>query len=1625
MAKKGKSKKKLIAGILLGIDNKPARMRGLRPVLNQLGFELELITPKDKNFLEQISKKWSLILLAGELSSLVPKIRNKRGSRQVPILLIYFKRQKNFRKNLLKGADDYLEAPISVSELEKRLRILIERAKLNLDSRILKIGSQVLQKIIASLLGDKNDFEVLRSASLEIGNLFPRHSCSIIMLDRERNRAIVVADARSEAELDIELDLKNYPEIRNVVETGRVLAIQDVQRHALLREVRAILATKSIYSLLLIPVYYFKELIGVIIIRSLKDKYEYTRADIHFARLIGEALAIALKNIRLARMAEAEAREKVSALKEARTEGAVSKRLAKLFDYASDGLILINQKAEITGVNQNFLRLSGFEREELVDKKISEFLEFEKPQKQDLEEWVKKKRQSGSINLRLKVKSGEEKFASAHLEALPETNKEILISVHDVTEERKLGLELRRTKEFLENLIQNSLVAVISADMNGTIILFNRGAEELTGYKAEEAVGKKSIVELYAPGGARAVMKKLRSPFYGGVGRLETTHNVIIGKDGQEIPINMTAAIIYDEQGKEIASVGMYYDLRERIEIEKRLRQAQERLLESQKKEVMMALAGAAAHELNQPLTSILGYAQMLARVKEQLKKQLGEDDTALNSLQNGVEVIGEQAERMAQVIKELGELTEFRAKQYAGKQQIADLDWGKRLDRSLDRALGLLEEAILVMDSELVILNGFGRANNILGEEVKGKSLSRYFEGIQYTELVKLVERAKDQGYSKGELELRSAGGEKKKAALVIEKGEAQELTLVIQEVSRQRELEKELREFSAFREQLFVSLPVPLLIFDPDGKIAYLSKEAERLFGYSIEELKGKFPEALLVDYDAEVFLRLLRRLRQKGALERRLWAKNKQGKTFELYVFNSAMRDEKGEVIGFIAFIVSLYEKKLLEQAIEEKIAYLGVIKKNTELLVQSKDWREALASMLEGLRQVLEFDLSSIIFLEPTGRGLYHLSYDSITGKKEFRELRLFEFFEEVKNWLIQPGVIVFEDIAKVDFSGLPTDLKELAERLKQSKILNFISLPLKFQEEFLGRLFLAYHQSGQIPEESLNKAEPLIEQIAIALSHFRLYLRMENQRQELGQRNLFLGRILEQSQKIDLNQTEDKIISQFLDLFQEIFPRAHLWLAWQVANQGLLVKGVSNLDSALLGQEVKLKDEVRKSLISSGRPLHFEPEIEVKGFLNDAKSLILVPVISAEDLIGLIGVESHHKDPFSKEEEFLLQLFSQYLALLVPNLLRIRESTILSKLRGVLVENTSAFIVMFDKEGKIIICNRAVCEQLGIKQEEALGKNLLEFAQKYLIGLRDNAGNQVSLKDFLDKVGKMIRLPNYHVRFRAESGEEGEMLYSADVIYDERGNVSGLIAIGQDLKPLQKLEAKMIHLERLASVGQMASGIAHDLNNPLQAILTSNELVKRKLESLGEQETANRLQFAIDAGEKIRRLTQNLMSFVRPSRGVVGKVNLRELLEEIISFSGYELQRGGVEIENLISKDLPGLKMVKDQMEQLLINLLYNASQACAEKGGGKVKVKARVRGDWMELKVEDNGIGVPPENLPRLFEPFFTTKPEGKGTGLGLNIVQSIVERHQGKIQVKSKLNQGTIFTILFPLNSQ
>jgi len=248
-------------------------------------------------------------------------------------------------------------------------------------------------------------------------------------------------------------------------------------------------------------------------------------------------------------------------------------------------------------------------------------------------------------------------------------SEEIRIRIQRAIEQsrRSLGsaetLALRKSNQFLHDLVDSAVDAIVAIDRDGVIILFNKGAEALFGYTAEEAIHCLSITTLYSREVATQLMKMLRSQGYGGVGRLQQIRREVSIKSGDLVPVNMTAAILFQDK-KEVATVVIFSDLRDRIRIEQRLLQAQGQLKEEKQRSLLAELAGATAHELNQPLTSIIGYTQLIEKTAQLSEAHLRYTQTIIS-----------EAERMADIVKKVGRITHCETVSYVGSTNIVDLD--------------------------------------------------------------------------------------------------------------------------------------------------------------------------------------------------------------------------------------------------------------------------------------------------------------------------------------------------------------------------------------------------------------------------------------------------------------------------------------------------------------------------------------------------------------------------------------------------------------------------------------------------------------------------------------------------------------------------------------------------------------------------------------------------------------------------------------------------------------------------------------------------------------------------------------------------------------------------------------
>ena len=372
--------------------------------------------------------------------------------------------------------------------------------------------------------------------------------------------------------------------------------------------------------------------------------------------------------------------------------------------------------------------------------------------------------------------------------------------------------------------------------------------------------------------------------------------------------------------------------------------------------------------------------------------------------------------------------------------------------------------------------------------------------------------------------------------------------------------------------------------------------------------------------------------------------------------------------------------------------------------------------------------------------------------------------------------------------------------------------------------------------------------------------------------------------------------------------------------------------------------------------------------------------------------------------------------------MTTNIMRIENQDIVTDdILQIVVDNFPDIIHSVDPDGRIVFTNRQAEKLLGYSQEELLSMNIrdlyadeiLEALEKGFKALKQDG--DASVESVLkDKEGNLIP-----VEVRSFS------------IYDASGNFIRTFSILRDIRQVKDLQESLIHSERLAAIGELASGIVHDVNNPLSVISMCSQMMQGMLKDrsrITERELDTMETFAGDverATTSIYKLVLHLRNFSRGVKETPEVMDLNDSIQDALFLMGSKISRAKVVVENTVEKDRHRCRASANQLEQVFANLFSNACDAMDGREERKltVRVDACVRDAtaFWKCSVTDTGEGIPDDCQHEIFNSFFTTKEKGKGTGLGLSIVRGIVKEHQGHVEVMSRDGHGTTFSVYLP----
>jgi len=332
-----------------------------------------------------------------------------------------------------------------------------------------------------------------------------------------------------------------------------------------------------------------------------------------------------------------------------------------------------------------------------------------------------------------------------------------------------------------------------------------------------------------------------------------------------------------------------------------------------------------------------------------------------------------------------------------------------------------------------------------------------------------------------------------------------------------------------------------------------------------------------------------------------------------------------------------------------------------------------------------------------------------------------------------------------------------------------------------------------------------------------------------------------------------------------------------------------------------------------------------------------------------------------------------------------------------------VESMADGLISVNREKKIVTLNRKAAEFLGAKEEDLKNKEISK-----VFG--------INIENLLKEQGGVLR--DWELRVSNKEGTQIPLSLSAAPLKDENEQEMGSVLLLRDLREIRDLQERVRRSERLASLGRLAAGVAHEIRNPLSSIRGFAQFFQNRFK--GQEKEQEYAAVMVREVDRLNRVITELLDFARPKEPHRESHNLQEILEQTLKVLEPELAGRNIGVEKKLDASLPRILADRDQLSQAFLNLMLNALESM--EGEGKLRISLESEGaSALTISIADTGKGIPPEDLERVFEPFFSTKR--KGTGLGLAIVHQIVENHKGQIRVESREGEGTTFRITLPIH--
>ncbi len=460
--------------------------------------------------------------------------------------------------------------------------------------------------------------------------------------------------------------------------------------------------------------------------------------------------------------------------------------------------------------------------------------------------------------------------------------------------------------------------------------------------------------------------------------------------------------------------------------------------------------------------------------------------------------------------------------------------------------------------------------------------------------------------------------------------------------------------------------------------------------------------------------------------------------------------------------------------------------------------------------------------------------------------------------------------------------------------------------------------------------------------------------------------------------------------------------------------------------------VNLKKSIVSECLNSGKSILIENLLEnpyynysIDGLVDeDANSLLCVPIVIEDVVIGSIVCRRVERTGFSINDKRQLEAIAVLVSNLLAKKLKVKQLAIsnanlianrweVQRSRDVLrtlFDNLPIKMYIIDENWEIIAANMEISDDMHYAPREIVGKRCYSA----LYDLQQPCPHCKVIETFL--TGQ----PNERTsQFWGDNGIYNEHKINVYPILNEENAVSQVIIMDEDITEQRQMESRLAQSEKLAAIGQLVAGLAHEINNPMAAIIANAQILRQDMPQ-DDDLLLEAVDLIILAGERANRVLHNLLDLSRQDQYQFSPANLNDSIEKAIALLQYETTIRSVDVKLALDYTIPEIMVDQEELQGVWINMLLNAMDSISHNHG-EITVSSFQKDGYIVIAFEDNGQGISKDIQAHIFDPFFTTKGPNEGTGLGLSVCHKTIERHGGYIDVESQIGKGTRFNIYFP----